>query len=211
MITYWKSNTEKEFRLYGKQSKERYTKLNEAELNKRVTEALAKDASFNMKPDLFKNVSFNMKLDLFKDASFNMKSDLFKNAGLFTKLDFKVKNWEKEWKKGFCKEEPRFIRILVQVDFQVLKNERPKICSESGGLLKNGKTQRFDRDFQRLEKGKLRSWISRVSSKKCKKPKFISGGLPKNRKLKDLSQMGFQKTKKGESLLRFVSILSYES
>ncbi|CAB4380550.1 unnamed protein product [Rhizophagus irregularis] len=33
----------------------------------------------------------------------------------------------------------------------------------------------------------------------------VSGGLPKNRKLKDSSRMGFQRTEKGEPLLRFIS------
>ncbi|CAB4382315.1 unnamed protein product [Rhizophagus irregularis] len=50
-------------------------------------------------------------------------------------------------------------------------------------------------DFQRTEKGELRSWMSRVSSEEWKKPRFISFG----------SQMGFQRTEKGEPLLRFIS------
>ncbi|CAB4395602.1 unnamed protein product [Rhizophagus irregularis] len=33
----------------------------------------------------------------------------------------------------------------------------------------------------------------------------VLGGLPKNRKLKDSSRMGFQRTEKGEPLLRFIS------
>ncbi|GBC54267.2 hypothetical protein GLOIN_2v1815633 [Rhizophagus irregularis DAOM 181602=DAOM 197198] len=50
MITYWKSNAEKEFRFYGKQSKDKQ-KLNEAELNKRVTEALAEVDDINQDND----------------------------------------------------------------------------------------------------------------------------------------------------------------
>ncbi|CAB5393091.1 unnamed protein product [Rhizophagus irregularis] len=64
----------------------------------------------------------------------------------------------------------------------------------------------FDRvDFQRTEKGELRSWMSRVSSEEWKKLRFVLGGLLKNRKLKDSSQMGFRRTEKGEPLLRFIS------
>ncbi|CAB5299219.1 unnamed protein product [Rhizophagus irregularis] len=37
------------------------------------------------------------------------------------------------------------------------------------------------------------------------KTKILSGGLPKNRKLKDSSRMGFRRTEKGEPLLRFIS------
>ncbi|PKC54813.1 hypothetical protein RhiirA1_403360 [Rhizophagus irregularis] len=50
MITYWKSNAEKEFGFYGKQSKDKQ-KLNEAELNKRVTEALAEVDDINQDND----------------------------------------------------------------------------------------------------------------------------------------------------------------
>ncbi|CAB5390292.1 unnamed protein product [Rhizophagus irregularis] len=39
----------------------------------------------------------------------------------------------------------------------------------------------------------------------------VSGGLPKNRKLKDSSRMGFQRTEKGEPLLRFISGLRWVS
>ena len=46
MITYWKSNAEKEFGFYGKQSKNK-PKLSEAELNKRVFEALAEPEEFD--------------------------------------------------------------------------------------------------------------------------------------------------------------------
>lgn len=46
MITYWKSNAEKEFEFYDKQSKHE-SKLNKEELNKRVTEALAEMDNFN--------------------------------------------------------------------------------------------------------------------------------------------------------------------
>ncbi|GES80498.1 ribonuclease H-like domain-containing protein [Rhizophagus clarus] len=45
MITYWKSNTEKEFGFYGKENKDKL-KLNATELNKRVLEALAKPEEF---------------------------------------------------------------------------------------------------------------------------------------------------------------------
>ncbi|GBB93725.1 hypothetical protein RclHR1_02220020 [Rhizophagus clarus] len=45
MITYWKSNAEKEFGFYGKENKDKL-KLNAAELNKRVLEALAKPEEF---------------------------------------------------------------------------------------------------------------------------------------------------------------------
>ncbi|GES93721.1 hypothetical protein GLOIN_2v1785592 [Rhizophagus clarus] len=41
MITYWKSNTRKEFRFFGQEMKNK-PKLNDSELNKIVTKALAK-------------------------------------------------------------------------------------------------------------------------------------------------------------------------
>ncbi|CAB4392201.1 unnamed protein product [Rhizophagus irregularis] len=84
------------------------------------------------------------------------------------------------------------------------KDRRVEKGMEEGlsGLLKIGKRRTKVR----------KSWMSRVSSEEWKKPRFvISGGLPKNRKLKDSSRMGFRRTEKGEPLLRFVSILSYES
>ncbi|GET00781.1 hypothetical protein RCL_jg17209.t1 [Rhizophagus clarus] len=45
MITYWKSNAEKEFGFYRKENKDKF-KLNAAELNKRVLKALAKPEEF---------------------------------------------------------------------------------------------------------------------------------------------------------------------
>ncbi|CAB4427772.1 unnamed protein product [Rhizophagus irregularis] len=70
---------------------------------------------------------------------------------------------------------------------RLLTNGEPRFVS-LGGLPKNGKIQRFDRvDFQRSEKGELRSWVSRVSSEERKKLRFISFGW--NRKLKDSSRV----------------------
>ncbi|CAB5393631.1 unnamed protein product [Rhizophagus irregularis] len=48
-------------------------------------------------------------------------------------------------------------------------------------------------DFQRSEKGELRSWMSRVSFEEWKKTKI--------RKFR----VGFRRTEKGEPLLRFIS------
>lgn len=61
MITYWKSNAEKEFGFYGKQSKDKQ-KLNEIELNKRVTEALAEVDDFDEEIDEAEEVTVDTSM-----------------------------------------------------------------------------------------------------------------------------------------------------
>ncbi|GET54342.1 hypothetical protein GLOIN_2v1769123 [Rhizophagus irregularis DAOM 181602=DAOM 197198] len=71
------------------------------------------------------------------------------------------------WKKGFCKEEPRFVRCLGR-------------ASEEW---KNLKIQ--DRvDFRRTEKGetKVRKFRVGLQSLDKAEPRFVSGGFPKSEK-----------------------------
>ncbi|CAB5390741.1 unnamed protein product [Rhizophagus irregularis] len=61
------------------------------------------------------------------------------------------------------------------------KNGKRRTKVPSGGLPKNGKQKtkvhKFHRVvFRRTENGELRFWVSRVSSEKWKKPKFVSFG-----------------------------------
>jgi len=51
MITYWKSNAEKEFGFYGKNLKDKQ-KMNQVELNKKVAEALAESDDFEETEEL---------------------------------------------------------------------------------------------------------------------------------------------------------------
>ncbi|CAB5373644.1 unnamed protein product [Rhizophagus irregularis] len=103
-----------------------------------------------------------------------MKPD-FKDASLFMKPDFNVKNWEREMvERDFAKRN----QDSFSVSEGLPKNGKWRTKIPSGGLLKNGKWRTKVPSGGLPKNGKWRtkvrkSWVSRVSSEKWKKPKFV--------------------------------------
>ncbi|CAB5387240.1 unnamed protein product [Rhizophagus irregularis] len=146
-----------------------------------------------------------MKPDFKRDAGLNTtKLDFKIDATLFTKPDFKVKNWERGWWKGISQRGTKIHKNLGSVSWEgfrrmengelrfvpsggLPKNGKQRTKVPSGGLPKNGKQRTKVPSSGLLKNGKWRTKVLGFSEK-WKKPKFVSGGLPKNRKPKDSSK-----------------------
>ncbi|CAB5391173.1 unnamed protein product [Rhizophagus irregularis] len=127
-----------------------------------------------------------MKPDFKGDAGLNTTKLDFKDASLFTKPDFKVKNWEREWWKGISQRGTKIHKNLGSVSwegFRRMENGELRFVP-SGGLPKNGKRRTKVPSGGLPKNGKQRTKVPSggLSKNGKQRTKVPSSGLPKNGK-----------------------------